>query len=100
MKEVPLTPGPEAVSIVAHESRVDRESNPVPVHPITTGSAKLPDWLIKEAEETLENNIRDPQKKHRKRGSYAKGQLPNFIFCTLRTRTERLKEEEENDIRR
>ena len=26
-------------------------------------SAKLPDWLIKEAEETFENNIRDPQER-------------------------------------
>ena len=31
-----------------------------PVHPITAGSAKLPDWLIRETEETLENNIRSP----------------------------------------
>ena len=43
--------------------RVDRESNAIPVHPITAGSAKLPDWLIREAEETLENNIRGPQER-------------------------------------
>ena len=35
---------------------VDRDSNAIPVHPITAGSAKLPDSLIKEAEETLYNN--------------------------------------------
>ena len=45
MKEVPLTPGSEAVSILAYES-VDRVSNAIPVHPITAGSAKLPDCLI------------------------------------------------------
>ena len=28
--------------------RVDRGSNAIPVHPITAGSVKLPDWLIKE----------------------------------------------------
>ena len=61
-KEVPLTPGSEAVSIVAHES-VDRGSNVISVHPITAGSAKLPDWLIRKAEETFENNIKGPQKK-------------------------------------
>ena len=43
--------------------RVDYESNATPVHPITAGSAKLPDWLIREAEETLENNIRGPTTK-------------------------------------
>ena len=36
------------------------ESNATPVHPNTAGSAKLQDWLIREAEETLENNIRGP----------------------------------------
>ena len=40
--------------------RVDRGSNAIPVHPIIAGSAKLPDWLSREAEETLENNIRGP----------------------------------------
>ena len=60
LKKVLLTPGSKAVSIVAHES-VDRESNAIPVHPITAGSAKLPDWQIRESEETLENNIRGPQ---------------------------------------
>ena len=38
LKEVPLSWGKEAVFIVAHES-VDRESNAIPVHPITAGSA-------------------------------------------------------------
>ena len=52
LKEVLLTPG-----VVAHKS-VDRESNAIPVHSITAGSAKLSDWLIREGEETLENNIR------------------------------------------
>ena len=60
LKEVPLTPGPEAVSIVAYQSRVYRESNAIPVHPNTAGSAKLSEWLIREAEENLENNIRGP----------------------------------------
>ena len=32
-----------------------------------------------EAEETFENNIWGPQEGNRKRGSHAKGQLPNFI---------------------
>ena len=40
--------------------RVDRESNAIPAHLITPGSAKLKDWLTREAEETLENNIRGP----------------------------------------
>ena len=57
LTEVP--PTPEAVSIVAHHS-VDHGRYATPVHPITAGSAKLPDWLIKEAEETSGNNIRDP----------------------------------------
>ena len=47
MKEVPLTPGSESVSIVAIVSEVDRVINVIPVHPITAGSAKLPDWLIR-----------------------------------------------------
>ena len=59
LNEDPLTPGQEAVPIVAQES-VDRGSNAIPVHPITAGSAKLPNWLIREAEETLQNNIRGP----------------------------------------
>ena len=63
LEEVPLTQGSEAVSIVAHESRVDGGSNAIPVHLITAGSAKPPDWLIKEAEETIENNIRGPQER-------------------------------------
>ena len=49
LKEVPLTPG---------------GSNAITVHPITAGSAKLRDWLIMEAEETLENNIKGPQERH------------------------------------
>ena len=59
LKEDPLTPGPEAVSIVAHQS-ADQENNAIPLHLITAGSAKLPDWLIKEAEETLKNNRSGP----------------------------------------
>ena len=43
--------------------RVDRESNAIPVHPINAGSAKLPDWLNREAEETLENKIRGPHER-------------------------------------
>ena len=43
--------------------RVNRGSNAIPVYQITAGSAKLPDWLIREAEETLENNIRGPTRK-------------------------------------
>ena len=43
--------------------RVDCESNAIPVHPITAGLAKMPDWLIMEAEETLENNIRGLQER-------------------------------------
>ena len=58
LMEVPLSPGSEAVSIVAHESRVDRRGNAIPVHPITGNSAKLPDWLIREAEEPMKNNIK------------------------------------------
>ena len=61
LKEVPLSPCSKAVSIVALESRVDRGSNAIPVHPITSGSLKLPVWFIREAEETLENKIRGPQ---------------------------------------
>ena len=53
--------------------RVDCESNTIPVHPITAGSAKLPDWLIREAEEFLENNIRGPQERQYETGSHAKG---------------------------
>ena len=75
--EVPPTPGMESVSIAAHES-VDRESNAIPVHPITAGSANLPDWRFREVEETLENNIRGPQG-NRKRGTCAKGYITNFI---------------------
>ena len=44
-------------------NRVDRGSNAIPAHQTTAGSAKLPDWLIREAEETLENNIRGLQTK-------------------------------------
>ena len=55
-------------------SQVDRESNAIPVHPITAGSVKLPDWLVREAEESLEYNVRGPHKKgNRERGSHAKG---------------------------
>ena len=32
----------------------------ITAHHITAGSGKLPDWLIREAEETLENNIMGP----------------------------------------
>ena len=53
LTEVPLTPSSEAVSIVAHES-VDRESNAITVHPITAVCAKLPDWLVRKGEETLQ----------------------------------------------
>ena len=53
LKDVPLTPGPEAVSIVAHQSRLDRGSKAIPAHPTTAGSIKLTDWQIREAEETL-----------------------------------------------
>ena len=69
LKEVPLTPGPEVVSIVAHESEyISREqcnpcTSPIPVHPITAGSAKLQYWLIRKAEETLENNLSSPQER-------------------------------------
>ena len=62
LKEVPLTLDSEAVSIVAHES-VDRRSNAIPVHSITAGTAKLPDWQIMEAEGTLGNNIRGPTRR-------------------------------------
>ena len=48
----------DIMSIVACELRVECESNAIPVHPITAGSAKLPDWVIREAEETFESNIR------------------------------------------
>ena len=86
-KKVPKIPCSESYAIVAYESdyfnklwdcpeggssnpglgsgadcspwiRVDRGSNAIPEHPITAGSAKLPDLLIREAEETMENNIR------------------------------------------
>ena len=30
----------------------------IPVHPITVGSAKLQDWLIRKMKNNLENNIR------------------------------------------
>ena len=59
LKEVPLAPGAKAVSIVTHQS-VDHGSNAIHVNPITASSVKLPDWLIRQAEETLENNIRGP----------------------------------------
>ena len=48
---------------LAHESRVDCGSNAIPVHHITAISAKLHNWLIREAEETFENNIRSHIKK-------------------------------------
>ena len=50
------------MSIVAPRVTVDRGSNEIPVHPITAGCAKLPDWLIMDVEEALEN-IRSPTKK-------------------------------------
>ena len=59
LKDVPLTPGSEAVSIVAHET-VARGSSAIPVHPIPPGSSKLPAWLIRETEKTLKNNITGP----------------------------------------
>ena len=43
--------------------RVDRGSNAIPIHPIIASSAQLPDWLVMEAEETLENKIRGPQER-------------------------------------
>ena len=43
--------------IILVDCGVDRGSNAIPVYPI---SAKLPECLIREAEETLENNIRGP----------------------------------------
>ena len=49
------------IRLVANPEREDRGSDAIPVHPITTVSAKLQDWLIREAEETLENNIREPK---------------------------------------
>ena len=61
--EGPLTPGPEAMCIVAHQSELIGAIYEIPSHPITTGSVKLPDWLIWEAEETLENNTRGPTRK-------------------------------------
>ena len=64
-------------------SYVDK-SNTIPVHPITAGSEKLQDLLIREAEETLENNIRARKKSNRKRESRAKGQLPNFMAPSAR----------------
>ena len=63
LNEVPLTPGSESVSNVAHESKADSVSNAIPVHPITAGSAKLSDWLIREAEKTYEKNLRGPQER-------------------------------------
>ena len=59
LKEIPLTPGSEAVSTIAHDS-VDRRSDAICVHLITACSEKLPDWLIREPEESFENNIRGP----------------------------------------
>ena len=53
-------PGPGSGVHTGPPVRVDRGSNAIPVHPITAGSAELPDWLIREAEETLEINIRSP----------------------------------------
>ena len=35
LKEVPSTPDPEAMFIVVPQVIVDRESNAIPVHPIT-----------------------------------------------------------------
>ena len=68
----------------------DCESNATPVHLITVGSAKPPDWLIREAEETSENNIRSPQERQWETGIPCKGSTTK-IHCTLRMRTERLK---------
>ena len=79
--------------------RVDRGSYAIPVHPITAASAKLPDSLIMEAEETLENNIKGPQERQWDTEIPCKGSTNKF-HCTLRMRTERLKEEQERDIRR
>ena len=62
LKEVP-NPGPGSGVHCGPWVRVDRESNAIPVHPITAGGAKLPDWLIREVEETSENNRRGPQEK-------------------------------------
>ena len=69
-----------------------------PVHPITAGSAKLPVWLIKEAEETLENNRRGRLERQWETGISYKGLITKF-HCTHRTR-HRLKEEQEEDISR
>ena len=63
LNEVPLTPGSEAGFHCSLRVRVDCESNATPMHPIAASSAKLPDWLIWEAEKTLENNIRGPQER-------------------------------------
>ena len=61
LKEVPLTPDTE--SGVHCSPPVDCESNAILVRLITAGSVKLLDWLIREAEETVENNIRGPIRK-------------------------------------
>ena len=57
-----MAPEGEAVSIITHESRVYHGSNAISVHPITAGSAKLPDWLIREVK-VFGNNIRGPQER-------------------------------------
>ena len=45
LKEVLLTPGLGSGVHCRPRVRVNRRSNAIPVHPITTGSAKLPDCL-------------------------------------------------------
>ena len=47
----------------------------------------VPDWLIREAEEILENNIRGPQERQKKTEIPCKGSTTKF-HCTLSMRTE------------
>ena len=84
VKEVLLTRGRRHNVHCSLWISVDCESNATPVDPITAGSVKLPDWLIREAEVTLEYDIRAHKKVNRKRGSHAKGQLLNFIEPSAR----------------
>ena len=92
LKEVLLTVSNPGLGIGVHcgqPVRVDRGSNEIPVHSIIAGSAKLSDWLIREAEETLENNIMGPQESQWDTGNPYKGSTTKF-HCTLRMRTESL----------
>ena len=83
--KVSLTPGSEAQFIVA-PVKVDCEGNATPTHRITAGSAKLPDWPIRETVKPSKIIGESHKKSNRKRRSHANGQLPHSLYSLHKNR--------------